>query len=123
MYEVRIAPEKNRMYLTLRGFMMDEELQKAADTVIAEMKKLKPGFTTINDISDFKPATPEGAEHIKRAQKALSDYGMARVIRVVHEKIMGAMQFNRTSREREAAQYLADTAPSVEEAERMLDSQ
>jgi hypothetical protein len=54
---------------------------------------------------------------MKRAQLFVKENGVGRVVRVVSSTTIGSMQFARKSRE---AGYYAETASSVEEAERML---
>ena len=105
----------------MNGFFSDAEVITAADLTIAEIKKLKPGFTIINDISHFKAATQAGAENIKRAQVFANERGAKRIIRVVGKdaaaSAIAAMQFDRTSKQ---AGYTADIVATVEDAEKLL---
>jgi len=117
MYSIKSDLTKNILYITLEGFLSDEIVKTAADLTINEINKLKPGFSIINDISSFKPATAKGAEEIKRAQVYASAKGVSRIIRVVKQSHLGAMQFSRTAKD---AGYDNEIASSVEEAERML---
>ncbi|MGA2368708.1 MAG: hypothetical protein ABSF74_09110 [Dehalococcoidia bacterium] len=89
-------------------------MKEAADKTIVEVKKLKPGFDIINDISECKPATIKGIEEIKRAQLVIKEGGVRRVIRIVGHSVTEG-QFARKSQE---AGYEADTAPSIAEAEK-----
>ncbi len=116
--EVRADIAKNRLYMIVGGFFTDEEMVKAVDQVIEGIKKLKPGFDIINDISEFRPATPQGAEEMKRAQLFAKSAGVGRVIRIVKSAVLGQMQFTRKSKE---AGYAGETAASIREAEEMLD--
>ncbi len=120
-YSIYANGLKNRLYLTLQGFLTDAELHKAYALTIAEIKKLQPGFDVINDISDFKPATPLGAEDIQRAQVFAKEHGAKRIIRVVGKdkvaSVIATMQFSRTSR---TAGYEAEIVATVEEAEKLL---
>lgn len=120
-YRIYADVAKNRLYLILSGFFTDDEVNIAADLTIAEIKKLKPGFTIINDISHFKAATQTGAANIKRAQVFANERGAKRVIRVVGKdaaaSAIAAMQFDRTSKQ---AGYSADIAATVEDAEKLL---
>jgi hypothetical protein len=120
-YNIYANVSKNRLYLILHGFFTDDEVHKSITRTIAEIKKLRPGFDIINDISDFKPATPVGAEDIKQAQLFAKEHGAKRIIRVLgKDKIastISAMQFSRTSR---IAGYEADMVATVEEAEKLL---
>jgi hypothetical protein len=119
-YKSRADMEKNRLFIYLEGFMSDEELKSAADLVISEAKKLKPGFSTINDISNFKPATPKGAEEISRAQVFLKENGVGHVIRIVGEKVLASIQFKRTQND---AGYIADHVTTMDDALIILDKE
>lgn len=95
------------------------EAKVAADAVVAAVQTLRPGFSVINDIAQFKPVSPEAAQEIERAQRFARDAGMGRVIRVTGDNALTSMQFGRVSK---AAGYQADTAGSVAAAEQLLDS-
>jgi hypothetical protein len=116
--DIRADLARNRLYIVLDGFFQDDELTKAADTCISEGAKLKQGFDIINDISNFKPASPKGAEEIKRAGIYVKQNGVRRVIRVVGEAVLAQAQFDRQAK---GAGYNADTAATIADAERMLD--
>ena len=115
--DIRSDVSKNRLYLVLGGFFQDDEVKQAADKCIAEASKLKAGFGVINDISEFKPSTPKGAEEIKRAQLFVKQNGVGRVIRVVGQASLTQSQFDRQAKD---AGYQAEVAATVADAERML---
>ncbi|MDY7031867.1 MAG: hypothetical protein SVY10_08150 [Thermodesulfobacteriota bacterium] len=117
--EVRSDISKNRLYVTLDGYFTDNETKEAADRVIMEVNKLKPGFDIINNISTVKPTSPKGTEDLGRAIQYLADYGIRRAIRIVPSSYFAASQFSRVSSE--IGGYDVHTASSMEEAERMLD--
>lgn len=121
-YMIRADIAKNRLYMVLKGFFTDEEIHTAAQKTVEEIKKLKPGFAVINDISTFKPASQQGAEEIKRVQIFTHERGVKRIVRVVgKDKVASAitaMQFSRTQQE---AGYTADIVGTIEEAEKLLD--
>ena len=119
MYEVKIHRHKNRLYVTLQGFIGAEEGAQAAEAVIKATQQLTPGFTIITDIREFSPMTPETAEHIQRAQLFAFQHGAKKTVRIV-KNVISSMQFNRTQKQAGAA-YDVLTAHSVEEAERLLD--
>lgn len=116
MYSVRSDLSKNRLYIKLSGHMEKSEVAMAADKVIEEAKKLRPGFATINDISDFKPASQDATTELQRAQAFLKQAGTSRVIRILGESTIANLQLNRTGG------YKADTADSIAEADRLLDA-
>ncbi len=120
-YESHSDVNKNRLYIRLKGFLTDDMMEKAADQVIHELKKLKPGFDVINDISEFKPTSQAGLAHIQRAQKAIQDRSVRRVIRVVNQShVTAQLQLNRVGKEAYTSAEL-DQAGSMAEAEAKLD--
>ncbi len=102
MHEITFDTIKNYMVLTLKGFMQEEEIKEVAAKVISGIDTLTPGFTVINDISEFKPATASAAEVIKGTQAAVFNKGVGRVIRVEGDAALASMQFNRTQKEAKA---------------------
>ena len=121
MYEVRIDQQKNRLYFTLKGFLKAEEIKRATAETIAQMRQLPPGFCVITNISEFAPATPEAAEHIKQMQAVSSQLGVKKVVRVVKSAV-SSLQFKRTQREA-GAKYETCDVHSVAEAEQLLDAE
>jgi hypothetical protein len=117
--DIRADAAKNRLYLRLAGMMSDDDAKKVAETILVEIRKLKPGFAVVNDISELKPASEIATNHLKRAQDASAKAGVKRVIRVVGSKTITNMQWNRTLRETQGIN--AETVGTVEEADRLLD--
>jgi hypothetical protein len=117
-YKVWSDLKKNRLYIVLKGLITDVMAKEAADMVITEAYKLSPGFSVINDCSELEPGNPAGAREIQRAQVGLGYCGVRRVIRVLHpaNEIINK-QFENTAKE----YPFANTASSVEEAEKILD--
>lgn len=117
-FNVRADTVKNRLYVFVQGFLDDNEVENVINTLIAETKKLKPGFDAINDISGFKPASAQAAEKLVQGQRFVKEWGVRRVIRVVGQGGLAATQLARTGKE---AGYDADTVATMEEAEKVLD--
>ena len=99
--------------------MTDTEVDVTANTITAELQKLKPGFDVINDISSFKPASAQVTEKIVGVQRLVKESGVRRVIRVVGQGGLAATQLARTGKE---AGYGADTVATGEDAEKALDA-
>ena len=116
MFEVKADLGKNVLFIKLEGNMSNDEMVSAAEAVIKETKKLKKNFTVVNDVSKFKPASPEGAKEILRAQKFVSDNGSGKIIRIV-EGVLGKMQLNRNSN---AAGLNVIEVSSMEEAKKHI---
>ena len=120
MYQVSSNLAKNRLYLKLDGFMSETEAHEAANTLIAETRKLKPGYDIISDIAGFKPMSPEGAKEIERGQKFVAQNGVRHIMRVVGSNVIGRMQFQRTAKA-VGSNTLTEEVASLEEAEHRLD--
>jgi hypothetical protein len=119
-FEIRGDALRNRLYCRMAGFMTDDDAVRVADTIIAEVQKLKPGFAVINDIRDLKPTSQAATDQMRRAQEHSVKLGGGRVIRVVGDQVVTQMQWNRTLKAVRGSG--AETASTVEEAERMLES-
>jgi hypothetical protein len=119
-FEVYAKPEKNRLYIKFVGVFNAEEMAAAIPKLNSVVKDLKPGFTVVSDISEYKPSSQETAEQISRGSDNLVKKGMKKLIRVVGESAVAQMQFKRTA---QAGGIQADTATSVEEAEKLLDKE
>jgi len=110
VFEVTVEPRRNCLIITLKGFMKNQEAEEAAREVMNQARQLEPGFTVVNDISEFKPTTPESAENIRKAQAFVARRGVSRVIRVVGRALVTEMQFRRTQREAAADYEVVEVA-------------
>jgi hypothetical protein len=122
MYEIDANQRTNRLSLDFTGAMDREQMEEAADETLAAAERLGEGFDIVNDLSGFRPPSPEAAKPIKRAQAELKEMGVDRVVRVVDDETSKVVvnAFERRSRD---VGYSGETADSVAEAERMLDEQ
>ena len=121
MYDITADRNSNRLYIDLSGRMEREDIEEAADATVAEAEKLRDGFDIVNDLAGFKPPSPEAAKPIKRAQGQLKEMGVDRVVRVVDEDTSQVVvrAFERRSKD---VGYSGETADTVAEADRQLDS-
>jgi hypothetical protein len=117
--QLHLDEQKNRLYLTLTGLMTDAEMRVAADQTIEVVKKLRKGFTVLNDISQFRPMTKDGVNEVARVGVFCAQHGMRATARVVGISPTAHQQFQRVAKENG---YTAYTAQSVEEAEALLDA-
>jgi hypothetical protein len=112
---------KNTLYLILDGFFGEAEIDAALLKTKQEIKKLKAGFSVINDVTGFKPTTSKAGDAIKATQAELVKLGMKHVIRVVGNNTIGAATFDRRGKEVGYNGNLeVETAPSVKEAEKLI---
>jgi hypothetical protein len=119
MYEIEADRRENRLYLDLTGRMDAEALDEAADEAVAAGKQLDEGFDIINDLSGFRPPSPEAAKAIKRAQGELKEMGVDRVVRIVDEETSQVV-INAFERRSTDVGYSGETADSRQEVERLL---
>ena len=117
-FKVWSDASKKRLYIQMQGALTLADTTGAANAVIAEANKFSSGFDLITDLSKLEPLPAEASAEIGRAQTYMKQHGVRRVIRVLSYASVGA-QF---SRESDKAGYKADSAPSVDAAERMLDA-
>jgi hypothetical protein len=117
MFEVRSEALRNRLYVTLAGHLEAPERKAASEAILAEAARMAPGFDVVTDISLLHPSDPAGFREFLRVKAALKLRGVGHIIRVV--KIpLSRIQVERVS---ESAGYPAESAPSLEEADRRLD--
>jgi len=120
MHEVKVDPEKNRLYLMFAKIEGEAEMQAMLDKIIEACGQLKSGFSCLTDLRKYDPVDGIFEDYIKKAQEALIDAGMKRVVRI--RRPMGSMahyQFDNISYE---LGYHAPNVTSVEEGEALLDS-
>jgi hypothetical protein len=118
MIEIHADLAKNWFYITLSGKFNAVEANQIADKTVAEAKKLKPGFGTISDISQFIPADEETRTILQNTMVKVKNLGMGHVVRITgKENFISANQWQRSSR---GVGYTASEAPNREEAEKLL---
>lgn len=117
-YHIRADVLENRLYLSIKGFMTEEDAVIISDKASAEMRKLKRGFDVINDIRDLKPASLKASRLYSRQLDVAKEIGVGRVVRIVGDQVITKMQLTKTLKEKVGV--TAETAATVEEAEKML---
>jgi hypothetical protein len=118
-YEIRADERTNTLYLSFSGALSEQQMTVAAEETLAAAEQLDGGFAIINDISTFRPPSPEAAKPIEAAQTELKGMGVGDVVRVIGEETSTVVEnaFQRRSRK---AGYDGQTATTVQEAERQL---
>jgi hypothetical protein len=120
LYEVRVDIDKNRLYLTVKGFWKSPA---QAPEYIADLKaaaeKIKPGFTILTDLRTMKPPTTEVGQLHVEAQKNLVESGLSKTAEVVGSAILLEMQLKKYA---QTSSMSKAEFESVEEAEAWLDS-
>jgi hypothetical protein len=117
-YEVRADESKNRLYMTLVGMLDEETASEVVSEIEAAVGRLDPGFTIVNDISEFKPMSEDAVDKIEEGKALAAEAGVDATVRVTGESVIGKMQFERVGGGAES--YHVATAETVEEAEELL---
>lgn len=117
MFSVRSDPGRNRLYLTLAGYLEGPERQAAMKAVLDETAQLTEGFDLVTDISALHASNEAGFRDFLRAKSGLRMKGVGHIIRVV--KI--ALSRIQVARITEAAGYESEYVGSLEAADQRLD--
>jgi len=119
-YEVHIDREKNRCYFTFKGYWGSiNDVPNLKKDLTMFPKLLKPNFSTLTDIRDFKTPAPEVMEFFIEAQKENAKYAYKKAARVVTQPLEKLA----AERVHKDGGMKAETAlfNSVEEADAWLD--
>lgn len=119
MVVVKANQEQNYLYFLLEGTFDYHAFKKVEAAVEMEVQRLKPDFTIINDISEFRTASPEARKILQQLQQDLFKTGAAKMIQIVGESMIGRMQFNQSKKHADA-QYEIIEVNSLREAENYL---
>lgn len=119
MVIIKANQEQNYLYFLLEGTFDHHAFKKVEDAVEMEVQSLKPNFTIINDIKEFRVASPDARKVLQQLQQDLFKTGAAKMIQIVGDSAIGKMQFNR-SRKMAEAQYEIIEVNSLREAENYL---
>lgn len=118
-YEIRADERTNTLYLSFSGALEREQMESGAEETLEAAASLDDGFAIINDISAFRPPSPEAAKPIQTAQKELKTMGVGDVVRVIGEET-SAVVTNAFQRRSRKAGYEGKTADTVTAAEKQL---
>lgn len=118
MYSIITDPEKNRLIITMVGFLSKKEAESIAEEVMRETLKLKPGFDVINDISNFRMGLDETEIVLKETIDFLISKEVNKIIRIVGSSRAGILQFAKATGKRD--KYNTQFVPTMEEAENYL---
>ncbi len=99
LYSLLVDTSKNRLYIKITGFW---EKESSVDSYIADQKKaieqLKPNFTVVADMREFKTLPQELVPKQESSQKDLAEAGMYRVAEILPGSVIASMQLERVTR-------------------------
>ncbi len=118
MHIVKINSEKNRLYVTIDGFMSRQEAKKLLADVDKALEQLTYGFDVISDVSNFDVSSELGAGELTRLQQAMQNQCLNRFIRVTGDQYVAKRFFENAAID---IGIIAESANSLVEAEQMLE--
>jgi hypothetical protein len=114
---VDVALEKNRLHLSLQGFLDVAQAEAILLDIQLAVTRLRPGFDVISDVSGLGTLTAAAVPYVRRLVTALVEAGMRQMVRVVGSSPAGAVNVARAVEGLSVARVVAST----QEAERLLD--
>jgi hypothetical protein len=118
-WEVRIDEEKNRLYMSLSGFFDYHSAKEASNTIISTLVNLRQNADAINDLEGLTGFEQRSIFHIRKIIYTLDYVGVKRMVRIMNED-PGLAVYLKQIYSTEAGLQIS-TAPSVKDAEIMLD--
>ena len=118
MHVIKKDIEKNRLIISLSGVILYPEVLKIKDRIYKAVESLKPGFDTINDLSNFIKGDDDAATILGEVNKHLIEKKVRRIVRIVGPSRTGLMQFAKYSPP-DVNQFIK-YVPTMEEAEKIL---
>jgi hypothetical protein len=118
MVEIRALPGRERLMMTFKGQVLEEELERAEQQLGQALARLGPAFDMISDVSAAEKLSPGAVERIRRMGELIVSAGLRTHVRVVGRSGQAALQFQRISR---SVGYDSRLAFSLVEAEGLLD--
>ena len=118
--EVYIDRDKNRCYMTLRGYWESQQtVPTFRDIMLKYPKLLKPNFTTLLDMREFRVPAPDVMDMFVEVMKENSKYEYKKSARIVN----GPLEKLATQRVGKESQTIEKTVlfNTIEEAEAWLD--
>jgi hypothetical protein len=119
MFDVSSDITQNRLYLTLKGKLKENDLKALRGVVKNELENLKSGFDVISDISALHADSKIGMGDLAKLQKLLKQSGAIRIVRIIGNQISTNMLFEGISHE---MGIISEISCSREEAEQILAS-
>ncbi len=119
MHRVTANIEKNRLIISLAGFITEEEAAAVKKSIIAESATLSTGFDIITDITLFRLGLPGSERVFRDILKIVEEKRVNRIVRVVGGAQAGMVQFaNHTGNEH---LFKVKYVPTMDAAEKALE--
>ncbi len=120
-YEINVNSEKNRIYLTIKGFWKDpSQVPEYIDNWSQVVEMVQTGFTIVSDVKEMKPPSTSVVPLHESAQKMLVDAGLDRTAEIVGDAVLLEIQLKRLA---DSSSMKRAEFENLEAAEAWLDSE
>jgi hypothetical protein len=119
MHKITVNKEKNRIYISLVGFVSEAEAKDIRKMLSSEINSLAPLFDVITDISNFRLGLEQSSDVLREIIKLFIGHKVGRIIRVVGSSQAGMLQF--ATYTGNDPHYKVSYVPTMEDAENLLE--
>jgi hypothetical protein len=120
-FSIRTEVQRNLMYIEQRGRPTVADFLDLKHEFLAEVVKLRPGFSIVNDQREME-AYDDGAKAVaKELVQIANEHGLSRVIRIVPADVLSTIMLS-TTLEEAKSRYTSIRVGSPEEAEAALEA-
>ena len=120
-FTVEINKSLNRLYCTVIGSIVKEDLESIMADIAKAVGDLKPNFSLVNDLTQCKSGQISGIPELQKLMQYLIAQGVRDIVRVVNDKSVIHIQFSNLSKKYQT--YAPVYVNSREEADKFLDDQ
>ena len=75
MFHVTANPDKNRLYVTLKGHLSQQERAEACNAFLTALRTLEHDFDIVHDLTGLHPTDAAGLRELARVQAAATVHG------------------------------------------------
>ena len=98
-YQIEVDSDKNRMYYTMRGFWNSPaDFPDYSNDCDKGVAAVKPGFTLLVDIRDFKTPSLSVKPMFEERQRILKNAGLKKVAEVFSHDVIAQMSLDSVAR-------------------------
>ncbi len=120
-FKVEINKSLNRLYCTVIGTVVKDDLEGIFASIANAVSQLKPNFSLVNDLTQCQYGQITGIPGLQKIMQYLVSHGVRDIVRVVNGKSVIHTQFNNLSQKYQA--YVPVYVNSLEEADKFLQDQ
>ncbi len=118
-FDLSVDQEKNRLFITSKGFWTDDIVDEYAKNQTIAIEKLKKGFTVVADMRTFKTLSQDLVKKQEKTHIELVEAGMYKVAEILPGSVIASMQLKQVTAKNDIPNKQFST---IEEGEAWLDT-